>query len=85
MGKKRSDSAEKDETKKDEINIESVEEGLRILDETTEKLSEEDISLEEAFKWFEKGMAVLKQVNEKIDRVEKKVKVITENGTEEFQ
>ncbi len=80
MAKKKSDSAENNE-----ITIESVEEGLKILEETTEKLSEEDISLEDAFAGFEKGMAVLKQVNEKIDRVEKKVKVITENGTEEFQ
>ncbi|MBR2187128.1 MAG: exodeoxyribonuclease VII small subunit [Lachnospiraceae bacterium] len=80
MAKKRSDSAENNG-----ITIESVEEGLKILEETTEKLSEEDISLEDAFAGFEKGMAVLKQVNEKIDRVEKKVKVITENGTEEFQ
>ena len=80
MAKKKSDS---DENR--EIKIESVEEGLKILEETTEKLSEEDISLEDAFAGFEKGMAVLKQVNEKIDRVEKKVKVITENGTEDFQ
>ncbi|MBQ6968085.1 MAG: exodeoxyribonuclease VII small subunit [Lachnospiraceae bacterium] len=80
MAKKKSDS---DENR--EIKIESVEEGLKILEETTEKLSEEDISLEDAFADFEKGMAVLKLVNEKIDKVEKKVKVITENGTEDFQ
>ena len=80
MAKKKSDS---DENR--EIKIESVEEGLKILEETTEKLSEEDISLEDAFADFEKGMAVLKLVNEKIDKVEKKVKVITEDGTEDFQ
>ncbi len=80
MAKKKSNSDENME-----IKIESVEEGLKILEETTEKLSEEDISLEDAFADFEKGMAVLKLVNEKIDKVEKKVKVITENGTEDFQ
>ncbi len=68
-----------------ELTIDSVEEGFKLLDETTKKLSEEDISLEDSFKEFEKGMKILKLVNEKIDRVEKQVMMITDEGTDGFQ
>ncbi len=63
----------------------SVEEGFKILEDTVHRLSGEDISLEESFKEFEKGMKVLKAVNDRIDRVEKKVRVITEGGEYDFQ
>ncbi len=62
----------------EEIEIASVEEGFKLLEETVNRLSDEDISLEESFAGFERGMKILKLVNEKIDRVEKKVRVITE-------
>ena len=69
----------------DEIKIETVEEGFAILDETVKKLSDESISLEESFAVFEKGMKVLKEVNDKIDRVEKKVLKINGESVDEFQ
>ena len=79
MAQKRSDK------KEEEITISTVEEGFTILDETVKRLSDEDISLEDSFSEFEKGMKVLKLVNDKIDRVEKKVRMITEDGEEDFQ
>lgn len=78
-GKKRSASADEN------IEIPSVEEGFKILEETVNRLSEEDITLEDSFSEFEKGMKVLKAVNLKIDRVEKKVKLLSEGGEDEFQ
>ena len=69
----------------DEIKIETVEEGFDILDETVKKLSDEDISLEESFAVFEKGMKVLKAVNDKIDRVEKQVRIINGENVDDFQ
>lgn len=51
----------------------SLEENFESLDALVEKLSEEDISLEDAFSAYSEGMEVLKQCNEQIDRVEKKV------------
>ena len=71
--------------KEEEITVSTVEEGFKILDETVKRLSDEDISLEDSFSEFEKGMKVLKLVNDKIDRVEKKVRMITEDGEEDFQ
>ncbi|SKC05620.1 Exodeoxyribonuclease VII small subunit [Lachnospiraceae bacterium] len=64
----------------------TIEEGFSFLEESLKKLSDEDISLEESFAVFEKGMQVLKDVSGKIDEVEKKVKVINEEGgMDDFQ
>ena len=44
------------------------------------RLHNEDISLEESFKEYQKGMELLKKCSETIDRVEKKVLILNENG-----
>ncbi len=59
----------------------SLEENFERLDELVEKLSEENISLEDAFTAYSEGMKVLKQCNEQIDRVEKKVLKLGEHGS----
>ncbi len=64
----------------------TIEEGFEYLEEAVEKLSHEDISLEDSFVIFEKGMKVLREIGGKIDSVEKKVQMINEEGeTVEFQ
>ena len=50
------------------------------LEELIEQLEAEDISLEDAFTAYSKGMNVLKQCNEQIDRVEKQVMKLNEEG-----
>ena len=42
------------------------------MDGIVEKLESRDISLEESFTLYQKGMELLKQCSSKIDRVEKK-------------
>lgn len=69
----------------EEGNKRSVDEMLDELAETVEKLDDEDISLEEAFKLYEKGMKLAKACNEGIDLVEKKVMALTAEGEEEFE
>ena len=59
----------------------SLEENFERLNALVERLSEEDISLEEAFSAYSEGMKVLKQCNEQIDRVEKKVLKLGEQGS----
>ena len=44
------------------------------------QLEAEDISLEEAFTAYSKGMKLLKQCSEQIDRVEKQVMKLNEEG-----
>lgn len=58
----------------------SLEEAFSTLDETIEKLESQDITLEESFQEYKKGMELLKKCNETIDQVEKKVLIIDESG-----
>ena len=69
-------------TKKTEEQQEmrSLEDNFSVLEELIEQLEEEDISLEEAFTAYSRGMQVLKQCNEQIDRVEKQVMKLNEEG-----
>ena len=50
------------------------------LDEIVGKLEGENISLEESFKMYHKGIDLLKECNEKIDMIEKKMKILDEDG-----
>ena len=66
-------------------NTFTLEENFSRLEEIIEKMEANDISLEEAFAAYSTGMAVLKECNEQIDRVEKKVLKLSEQGVlEEF-
>ena len=58
----------------------SLEENFTALEELIGQLETEDISLEEAFSAYSKGMNLLKQCNEQIDRVEKQVMKLNEEG-----
>ena len=52
------------------------------LDEVVEQLEAEDVSLEDSFGLYHKGMDLLKVCNEKIDTIEKKMMMLDENGEE---
>ena len=62
-----------------------LEEAFAKLDEILNELESPDISLEESFQVYEEGMKPIRQCNETIDRVEKSVLKLNENGElEEF-
>ncbi|MBQ0043316.1 MAG: exodeoxyribonuclease VII small subunit [Lachnospiraceae bacterium] len=64
----------------------TLEETFGELDKVVGQLEDGEISLEDSFRVYEKGMRLLKLCNEKIDAVEKKVQVISESGElEEFE
>ena len=65
--------------KTEEQEQRSLEENFSELEELLEQLEAEDISLEDAFTAYSKN--VLKQCNEQIDRVEKQVMKLNEEGT----
>lgn len=46
-----------------------------------EKLEQPGIDLEEAFAAYEQGMKVIKACNDRIDEVEKKMQILTADGT----
>ena len=58
----------------------TIEESLKELDDIVEKLESREISLVESFTMYQKGMELLKQCSGKIDKVEKKMLKINEDG-----
>ncbi len=58
----------------------SIEETFAKLDAILEKMGSGELNLEESFKSYEEGMALLKSCNAQLDLVEKKIQVIQENG-----
>ena len=50
------------------------------LEGTIGKLEQEDIPLEESFRLYKEGMKLVKSCNDRIDKVEKEVLKLNENG-----
>lgn len=66
-------------------NTNTLEDNFKALDEMITKLENKETGLEESFQLYEQGMKLLKQCNDQIDRVEKKVQILKQNGeTDEF-
>ena len=61
----------------------TIEESFARLDEMVKALESDGISLEESFKLYEEGMKLLRDVNGRIDEVEKKIRKVEEDGTAE--
>lgn len=59
----------------------SLEELFQELDQIIEKMEEKEVSLEDAFTLYESGMKKIRQCNEKLDLVEKKMLVIANEKT----
>ncbi len=62
----------------------SLEELFAELDEILASMDDRNVSLEDAFSLYEKGMKKIRQCNEKLDFVEKKMLVISRTGEEEL-
>ena len=58
----------------------SVEDVFAQIEEVIARLEDEEITLEQSFREYNKGMELLRRCNETIDRVEKKVLKINEDG-----
>lgn len=64
----------------------SVEELLSEIEETVERLSDEELSLEEAFTLYEAGIKKVRECEKAISGVEQRMKVLTADGeTEDFE
>lgn len=64
------------------MTVQSLETVFEQLDKIVEQLEAEDVSLEDSFGLYHKGMDLLKVCNEKIDTIEKKMMILDENGEE---
>ncbi len=67
------DNAEKDQ---------SLEDLFTELDDIVSAMDDPQITLEDSFALYEKGMKKVRQCNDRLDMVEKKMLVIAQDGTE---
>ncbi len=59
----------------------TLEAAFEKLEELAQKLEDSDTSLEDSFRFYKKGMELLKYCSEKLDTVEKKMLQMDEDGT----
>ena len=57
----------------------NIEETFKTLDDILNRLEDKDTSLEDAFKEYEKGMKLVKECNDSLDKVEKKIQLIRDD------
>lgn len=62
-----------------------IEEILAELEEIVEKMEDRDSSLEETFALYEKGMKLVRDCTGKIEKVEKKIQILAEEGQNDEQ
>ena len=60
----------------------NIEENFKELDELLEKMQDEDVSLDESFEMYKKGIEIVKDSNEQIEKIEKQIEVLEENTEE---
>ncbi len=60
----------------------SMEELFAQLDEIMNALDDQDLSLEDSFALYERGMKTVRLCNEKLDMVEKRMLMIAQDGSE---
>ncbi|MCD8301375.1 MAG: exodeoxyribonuclease VII small subunit [Clostridiales bacterium] len=76
---------ENNEVVQGEEKEETVEDIFTELDEILAAMDQKDVSLEDSFALYEKGMRKVRQANRKLDLVEKKMLVITQEGEVPFE
>jgi len=57
-----------------------LEEAFEKLNQLMETLEKSDVSLEDSFTLYQEGMKLLKKCNDSIDKVEKQLIILSENG-----
>ena len=62
----------------DQETVLTIEESFAELENILEQRESSESSLEESFRWFEKGMKLVKSCSDQIDQVEKKIIVLSE-------
>ena len=72
-------------TKTEAVQELSLEESLAKLEQVMEELGSPELTLEESFAKYKQGMDLLMQCNKAIDKVEKELMILEENGiSDEF-
>lgn len=77
MPRRKADTQEKEEQQA------GIEENLVQLEEIIRKLEAGNSTLEESFACYEAGMKLVKSLNSQIDKVEKKIQILSEGDNNE--
>ncbi|MBO6214299.1 MAG: exodeoxyribonuclease VII small subunit [Lachnospiraceae bacterium] len=67
--------------KNDKEKAMSVEEGFSKLEDILGRMEDPEVELEDSFLLYEEGVKLLKELNGRIDTVEKKVMELKEDGS----
>ena len=59
----------------------SLEEGFAKIEELMDEMADSEVTLEESFEKYKLGMQLLKHCNEKIDRVEKQIQILSDGDS----
>ena len=70
------------EKKEQSLEDQSLEEIFSDLEQTIKEMEDGEISLEKSFRLYHQGMDMLKACNSNIDKVEKKMLLLDEEGEE---
>ena len=71
--------------KKETVQELSLEQSVEQLEQVMEELGSPELSLEESFLKYKQGMDLLLKCNQAIDKVEKELMILEENGiSDEF-
>lgn len=77
---KKQDIRQEDLKDRDEPGQMKLEEQFARLEETIQRLESNELSLDESFYAYQEGMKLLRNCQEAIDAVEKKVLILNEEG-----
>jgi exodeoxyribonuclease VII small subunit len=73
--------AEKETLTQEEMEQLSVEDAFKYVDKIISALQDDNISLEDSFKEYSRGMELLRHAGSRIDMIEKDALVISSRGT----
>lgn len=74
----RKKNVEEVENSKELFDGMTIEEGIAKLNEILNQMDRSDISLEDSFEMYNKGLAMVNELNERLTIVEKKLTIINE-------
>ena len=64
-------------------NKNSIEDNFKQLEEILSNMQKEDVTLDNAFELYKEGLELVKDCNEQIETIEKKIKIIGEDDINE--
>lgn len=67
-----------EQIKKAELEELSLEDSFKKIEDLMSDMSDGEMSLEESFEKYKEGMELLKHCSDKIDNVEKQIKILSE-------